>query len=75
MKNLRDSSDVSARDDNDESLNDAPTDDELGADDTPIRLEPDTPKPGEAPGFNPYDTGTFDTSKSWYSHSKFKRTF
>ncbi len=75
MKNLRDSTDESSRDDNDESQNDAPTDDEFGADESPIRLEPDTPNAGEAPGFNPYDTGTFDTSKSWDSHSKFKRTF
>lgn len=75
VKNLKDSTDESCRDENDESQNDAPSDDEFAQEDTPIRLEPDTPNAGEAPGFDPYDSGTFDTSKSWYSHSKFKRTF
>ena len=75
MKNLRDSTDESSRDDNDESQNDAPTDDEFVKEDTTITLEPMTPGADETPGIDPYDSGTFDTSKSWDSHSKFKRTF
>ncbi len=75
VKNTRDSSDVSGRDENVESQDDAQIADEFVKDDTTIALEPMTPGPDDSPGINPYDSGTFDTSKSWDSHSKFKRTF
>ncbi len=29
----------------------------------------------ESPGYDPYNSGIFDTSKSWELHSRFKRTF
>ena len=29
----------------------------------------------ESPGYDPYDSGIFDTSKSWELHSRYKRNF
>ncbi len=29
----------------------------------------------ESPGCDPYDSGIFDTSKSWELHSRYKRNF
>ncbi len=29
----------------------------------------------ESPGYDPYNSGIFDTSKSWELHSRFKRVF
>ena len=75
VKDIKSSADAPARDDNDESQNDAQIADEVVKDKSIIQLEPDSPNEGETPGYNPYDSGTFDTSKSWDSHAKFKRTF
>lgn len=38
----------------------------------PISRDPDAKG---STGFDPYDSGTFDTSKSWDVHSQFKRRF
>jgi len=29
----------------------------------------------ESTGFDPYNSGSFDTSKTWESHSRYKRAF
>ncbi len=29
----------------------------------------------ESPGYDPYNSGIFDTSKSWELHSRYKRNF
>ncbi len=44
-------------------------------DDTSIQPELKGLDATESPGYDPYNSGIFDTSKSWELHSRFKRTF
>ncbi len=45
------------------------------SDDTSIRPELTGLDATESPGYDPYNSGIFDTSKSWELHSRFKRVF
>ncbi len=45
------------------------------SDDTSIQPELTGLDATEAPGYDPYNSGIFDTSKSWELHSRFKRVF
>ena len=45
------------------------------SDDTSMQPELKGLDATESPGYDPYNSGIFDTSKSWELHSRFKRTF
>ncbi len=45
------------------------------SDDTRIQPELTGLDVTDSPGYDPYDSGIFDTSKSWELHSRFKRNF
>ncbi len=75
MKYTRNSAEVPGRVERRESEINALIPDMYVSDDTSVQPEFTGLDATESPGYDPYDSGIFDTSKSWELHSRYKRNF
>ncbi len=75
MKYTKNSAEVPGRVERRESEINALIPDMYVSDDTSVQPELTGLDATESPGYDPYDSGIFDTSKSWELHSRYKRNF
>ena len=75
VKYIRNSAEVPGRVESHEPGENALIPDKYASDDTTIQPILTSLDANESTGFDPYNSSSFDTSKLWESHARYKRVF